>query len=480
MGVRHAVVAGGGIGGLTAAVALSRRGWRVTVCERAAALTGIGAGIVLAPNALRALDSIGLGPAVPDGDPLSGALGLRTPDGAWLTRTGPPASRYGLLARAVHRGLLIDSLAAALPPGALRLGVPVSGVDDAGDAVVVRTSAGELRADAVVAADGLRSVLRGQLFPGHPGPRYAGETGWRAVLSGAGLPALPAAETWGSGERFGIVPLVDGRVYVYATAVTGPGTRPADHLAELIRRFGAWHDPIPALLDRLDGPDSAGILHHDFHELAAPLPRFHAGRGALLGDAAHAMTPNLGQGGCQAIEDAVVLAHLLAGDTDVPAALAAYTAARHGRTTRISRRSRRIGDLARLSHPLAVAVRNLAVRATPSAVTTRGLDTLLDWRPPPGPAAASEPARETAHERAPAPAPAPEPAPVHERAPAPESGPPAPAPSPESGPATPAPAPSPAPVTAASPASESGPGPGPVPATSPTPQPSADIEEHRS
>ncbi|MCR8941135.1 FAD-dependent monooxygenase [Streptomyces sp. OUCMDZ-4982] len=394
MGVRHAVVAGGGIGGLTAAVALSRRGWRVTVCERAPVLTGIGAGIVLAPNALRALDSIGLGAAVSEGEPLAGALGLRTPDGAWLSRTGATASRYGLPARAVHRGFLIDALAAALPPDALHLGVPVSGVDDDGDAVVVRTPEGELRADAVVAADGLRSVLRGQLFPRHPGPRYAGETGWRAVLSGTGLPALSAAETWGRGERFGIVPLVDGRVYVYATAVTGPGTRPADHLAELIRRFGAWHDPIPALLERLEqstrpGPDRVRILHHDFHELAAPLPRFHSGRVALLGDAAHAMTPNLGQGGCQAIEDAVVLAHLLAGDTDVPAALAAYTEARHGRTTRISRSSRRVGDLARLSRPLAVSVRNFAVRATPSAVTRRGLDTLLAWQPPPGPASAT-------------------------------------------------------------------------------------------
>lgn len=177
---------------------------------------------------------------------------------------------------------------------------------------------------------------------------------------------------------------------MYATAVTGPGTRPADHRAELIRRFGAWHDPIPALLERLDRrePDPVTVLHHDFHELAVPLPRFHSGRVALLGDAAHAMTPNLGQGGCQAVEDAVVLAHLLAGDTGVPAALAAYTAARHGRTTRISRLSRRMGGLARLSHPLAVSVRDVAVRVTPSVVTTRGLDTLLGWQPPPGPAPA--------------------------------------------------------------------------------------------
>lgn len=378
-----------------AAVALNRRGWRVTVCERAPVLTGIGAGIVLAPNALRAMGSIGLGPEVWAGDALLGPVGLRTPDGTWLSRTGAGAtsSRHGPPARAVHRGSLIDALTAALPPGVVRLGVAVTGVDDTGDTgdrdtVVVRTSAGELRADVVVAADGMRSVLRGQLFPRHPGLRHAGEAGWRAVLPGFGPPPRSAAETWGRGERFGIVPLVDGRIYVYATATVRPGTQPADHHAELTRRFGAWHDPIPALLDRLGrrNPDPVGVLHHDFYELASPLPRFHSGRVALLGDAAHAMTPNMGQGGCQAIEDAVVVAHLLADDADIPAALAAYTEARHRRTTRISRRSRRIGELARLSHPLAVSARNLAVRATPSAVTSRALDTVLGWQPPPGPA----------------------------------------------------------------------------------------------
>ncbi|MGV9557562.1 FAD-dependent monooxygenase [Streptomyces sp. NPDC003522] len=394
MGARHAVVAGGGIGGLTAAVALRRRGWHVTVCERATALTDAGAGIVLAPNALRALASVGLDPGLWAGDALPGQVGLRTPDGTWLRRSDSDelSARYGLPARAVHRGFLTGTLAAALPADVVHLGVSVTGVDDAGDAVTVRTSAGDLSADVVLAADGIRSALRGQLFPGHRGLRHAGEAGWRAVLPGAGPSVRQAVETWGRGERFGVVPLADGRVYLYATAVSGPGAPPTDHRAELTRRFGAWHSPIPELLDRLNrrDPDQAGVMHHDLHELAAPLPRFHAGRTALLGDAAHAMTPNLGQGGCQAVEDAVVAAHLLASGDDVPAALAAYTKARRRRTTRIGRRSRRVGELARISHPLAASVRNLAVRATPQALSLRALDAVLGWQPPSAPVDAEE------------------------------------------------------------------------------------------
>ncbi|WP_327282003.1 FAD-dependent monooxygenase [Streptomyces sp. NBC_01205] len=164
-------------------------------------------------------------------------------------------------------------------------------------------------------------------------------------------------------------------MYLYATAVVPEGHRPADVRAELLRRFASWHDPIPALLERI-GP--ATVLQHDLYDLAAPLPRLHHGRIAWLGDAAHAMTPNLGQGGCQAVEDAVVLAHLLDAGADVPAALAAYDAARRSRTDAIRVRSRRAGRIAALSRPLAVAVRDLAVRAAPATATRRALDDLFD------------------------------------------------------------------------------------------------------
>lgn len=404
---RHAVVAGAGIGGLTAALALHRSGWRVTVCERAPGPTAVGAGIVLAPNALRAFDTIGFDATRAAGRAVPAAMGLRRPDGRWLSRadTAAMAARYGRPPLAVHRAALTDALTAALPDGTVRYATAVIAVDPADGSPegrpVIRTTAGELTADLAVAADGIHSPLRRRYFPDHPGLRYSGETAWRTVLpaDGADTAAAAAAETWGRGERFGIVPLADGRTYVFATAVTpatptssaspaaptaGPGDRqqPPDARAELVRRFGTWHDPIPALLERVD---PAAVLRHDLYDLAAPLPRYHRGRLAWLGDAAHAMTPNLGQGGCQAVEDAVVLAHLLsgalpggAGTSNVPAALAAYSAARCARTDAVRVRSRRAGRVAAVTNPLAAAVRDLAVRAVPARASLRAMDDLFD------------------------------------------------------------------------------------------------------
>lgn len=390
MANRHAVVVGAGIGGLTSAVALHRRGWRVTVCERSPEPPSPAAGIGLAPNALRALGAVGVDVSRAIGGAVPATMGVRRPDGLWLTRAGTAdmAARYGMAPLAVPRPALTATLAAALPPSALRYGAEVTGVDDAEGRPTVRTAAAagpDLPADLVVAADGIHSPLRRAHFPAHPGLHYIGETAWRTIVDAPDLRIPAMSETWGRGERFGVTPLVDGRYYLYATAVVPPDTRFADPRTELLRRFGTWHDPVPALLERVGRLDAADVLRNDLYDLAAPLPHLHHGRIAWLGDAAHAMAPNLGQGGCQAIEDAVVLARLLpagergdGGDTAVAAALAAYTAARHARTDAVRLRARRVGRLGVLRNPVAVAVRDLAVRVTPDRLALRGMDDLFN------------------------------------------------------------------------------------------------------
>ncbi|MGP3936359.1 FAD-dependent monooxygenase [Nonomuraea sp. KM88] len=390
-----AVVIGGGVGGLTAGVALRREGWDVTVLERAAHLAPVGSGLAMAPNALKALDTLDLGDRIRELGRVEGQVGIRRPDGRWLVHTteDDALARYGDSMVVLLRAALMDVLADALGGARLRLGVTVSDVDAARG--VVRTGEGDLEADLVVAADGIHSATRGALFPGHPGPAYSGVTAWRALIPRSDLP-IQSTETWGKGLVIGVHLLAgeagdigkaghaEDTVYVYATDVSPAGAVHANEREELLRRFGDWHEPIPSLLR---AADPANIIRNDIFSFGTPLPALHIGRVAFVGDAAHPMAPNLGQGACQAIEDAVVLARLAGGSPAVEEVLPAYTAARLDRTWRVVRQSMTINRMTRLRHPLAVRLRDLgmstAARLSPDLML-RSMHDVLGWRPPRG------------------------------------------------------------------------------------------------
>ncbi|RKT53213.1 FAD-dependent monooxygenase [Saccharothrix australiensis] len=360
----RAVVVGGGLGGVAAAVALRVVGWEVVVLERAAEFGEVGAGVGVMPNALRALRALGLEDAVRAIGTPRVSSGVRDRRGRPLFRVDAAEAEHVV---AVHRADLHRVLRSALPARCLVTDTEVASADD-------------VDADLVVAADGIRSRLRAELFPGHPGPVYAGTTAWRSVTEARFPRDLELSQTLGPGTEFGVLPLGDGRVCWYAATVAPEGGREADELARVREVVGDWHDPIPALLAATP-PET--LLRHDIHELAAPLPAFVRGRVALLGDAAHAMTPYLGQGACMAFEDAVVLAAACARHTAVPSALAAYDRARRPRAQAIVRASRLAGRFGhRLRHPLAVAARDAAVRAIPTSVTLRGAERFLAWEPP--------------------------------------------------------------------------------------------------
>ncbi|WP_031073481.1 FAD-dependent monooxygenase [Streptomyces sp. NRRL S-118] len=377
-----AVVVGGGIGGLAAAIGLRRIGWDVRVVERASWPEDAGAGISLAANGLRALDELGVGEAVRDASRGQYSGGTRTPRGGWLARMdGAVLERaVGTPIMGIPRSVLHRLLRAALPAEALLIGSEAT-VEQAGPGTVrVDCGATVLDADLVVAADGIGSTVRGSLFPAHPGPVHSGSAVLRAITEQAVDLDTDFELTWGHGAEFGHIAFDDGRAEWHAVLGLPAGTRFADPLSELRRRFGTWHEPIPALLD---ATRPAAVLHHDVGELRTPLPSFAVGRIALLGDAAHAMTPYLGQGACQALEDAVTLAAALSTESTVAAALARYDAERRPRSQAVARAARQAGRMGQqLSHPLAVALRNTAMRLTPSRASTQLILRHHAWVPP--------------------------------------------------------------------------------------------------
>jgi 2-polyprenyl-6-methoxyphenol hydroxylase-like FAD-dependent oxidoreductase len=190
-------------------------------------------------------------------------------------------------------------------------------------------------------------------------------------------PDLAPSETWGLGRRFGVVPMTDGRVYWFATqnAKEGEQDESGQTKAHLRKLFDSWHEPVESILE---ATEESAILRNDIYD-RDPIPQWSKDRVTLLGDAAHPTTPNLGQGGCQAIEDGVVLAVCLATIDNVKAALRKYETRRAPRVREIVLASRRVGTLAQLENPIFGFLRNLAIRATPRSISSRQLDSVVSF-----------------------------------------------------------------------------------------------------
>ncbi len=364
------VIVGAGIGGLSAAIALRRRGIAAAVLERAAALHEVGAGILLWPDAMRVLHQLELGAAVERAGAVATHDALRSSHGALLAggSADGPASRSEGPPVVVHRGLLQSILLPALDRGVLRLGAECVGVVQDGAGATVRLADGSTeRGDVVVGADGLHSRVRASLVRDGR-PRYSGYVAWRGVvpLDRRLADRLRPGESWGRGELFGAAVLGGNQAYWWASARADEHASgsPAEEKAAVTRRFGSWHEPIPELVDAT--PEQA-IVRSCLYGRPAPAC-WSAGRVGLLGDAAHPMLAGLGRGACLAIEDAAALAEVLGSDPDAAAALKAYGARRAPLAAVATRRSREVARLAHLHNPLVVLLRDALVRALPRAL----------------------------------------------------------------------------------------------------------------
>lgn len=369
-------IAGAGIAGLTAAIALARRGFSVELHEREPELAEIGAGIQLAPNAMEMLGELDLG-ATLSGAVFPEAIEIREArGGAILTRIPLGATalaRYGNSYCLIHRADLQSALLAAVRRDAriaLLLGSEARDVvaDDSG--VSFRAAGLSVAADLLVIADGIHSRLRQEIFA-HPGPPPLPLHAWRARLAVNQVPQsvdLQSTVLWlAPGAHLVHYPLRGGRE-LNVVAIAGA----ASAHAPPARIFGASLQP---LLEAVPN-----WIRWPLHGVAVPRP-WAAGRIVLIGDAAHAMPPTAAQGGAQAIEDACTLAASLAERADRPAdALAAWEAMRRPRVERIAAESLRNLRLYHLAG-LAALARDAAIRALPPKMHLARLDWLFGWKP---------------------------------------------------------------------------------------------------
>lgn len=367
------LIAGGGIGGLTVAAALQRAGFDAHVFEAAPELRAVGAGIWMPPNAMTVLAGLGMADDITAaGLPLDGievidvdAGPIQTIDVTGLVPV------VGFPTIAIRRSELQRVLASALRPDTLHLGREVVRYEHAGRGVRLHFADGsDAGGRMLIGADGLRSAVRRQMRP-DVHLRYSGQTCFRGLAPMELPEALRALtrEIWGGAERFGFSAVGGGAVYWFAPITSPPDTttEPAQSKQQLLARYARFPSVVS---DIIEATPQAAILQTDLFDIR-PFRGWHDDRVVLLGDAAHATTPNLGQGGAQAVEDALCLASALRDGGLDGHALSAYERRRWRRTRDITSLSRTFGRMAHWRHPILRRIRNAALRATPRGASRR-------------------------------------------------------------------------------------------------------------
>ncbi len=374
----HVLIDGAGVGGLTAALALARAGWSITLLERSRLKKEVGAGLQISPNASAILRELDVLPRLGTAALAPRAIHIRrSRDGATIARL-PLANaerRWGAPYLLAHRGDLQSALldtVAALPSIRIETECALTDFSATESGVMVTALRGaksaSFAADCLLGADGTRSLVRERLNPADATPHVARDFAWRALVKSDRLPLdlrQPESTLWfGAGAHIVHYPLRGGRITNIVAVFGGPNAfeanadlwaEPGDP-REIAARFADWDRRVGALIATAEEWRIWPLIER------SPPVNWSAGRVALLGDAAHPILPFLAQGAAQAIEDAAALAIFLKPNCDVPAALAEFGAARRVRIERVQRESRRQGLLYHLSG-VPAACRDLAIRA---------------------------------------------------------------------------------------------------------------------
>lgn len=373
-------IAGAGVGGLAVAGGLLRAGADVRVFERSEAAMTSGFALSLFENGLRALDRLGLGAATRALSPAAAprvTSGIRNHKGRWISRFGPDVTRSTHL---VAREALSAVLRAPVEDR-VEYGRQVVAVETG--QVTLADGHSEGGFDLVVVADGARSLLRTR-WPHDPGLRYVGVHAWRGLTRGP-VEVGGLGEIWGHGRLFGLAPLPDGRMYWFATLRVSEDSPPEASVAAVREAFGRYD--LPDIGSVLATTDDDRVACHPITEMRSPCPSLVQGRAVLVGDAAHAMTPNLGQGANQALEDAALLVHQLSpvarsvrpSQEEVGFRLQEWDVARRSRVWVVASRSSRIGRVTQISTPLGCTIRNTVIGWVPDRLLDEAAVKLQAW-----------------------------------------------------------------------------------------------------
>jgi 2-polyprenyl-6-methoxyphenol hydroxylase-like FAD-dependent oxidoreductase len=362
-------IIGGGIGGLTAALALRQAGYEPEVFEQAPALLDVGAAIAIWPNAMRVLDRLQVG------DQIREQAGVME-EIRWLDQHGRLINRVRIVtssapAVALHRADLQHILQRSLPEQSLHLGHTLINQQEQGDQIIAKFANGDsIDAEFLIGADGIHSRVRAQ-FLNDGDPVYRGYTVWRGIAPHVpdALPGATAIEVHGRGQRFGIGPVGRGRAGWWATVNNDHSTD------DLLALFAGWYSPV---LELIESTPRASILKTEAFD-RLPVRKWGTGRMTLLGDAIHPTTPNLGQGGCLAMEDAMILARCFERYGAKEEALRQYERRRFKRTTAVSRYSRYYGRVGQWENVWARGVRRTALALVPQALVLRVMQIVFDY-----------------------------------------------------------------------------------------------------
>jgi 2-polyprenyl-6-methoxyphenol hydroxylase-like FAD-dependent oxidoreductase len=370
-----ALIAGAGIAGLAAGIALRRAGLEVEIFDRSPRLHEIGAGLMIWPNGARALKALGVEPRAIEVKKVT----LSNWHGRRLVEMPVDSAyvRYGHGVSFVHRADLQAALAMTFGSQGLHLGCEVRGfVEDESRVEVALHDGTVASGDLLVGADGLRSPVRRQLL-GDGEPLYLGSTVWRGLAPSEGI-ALPdgcGINWWGRGSEFLAFHLAGGTIYWAGVTKEPRGeTRgPDGHKQDLLERFGDWAQPVPALIA---ATAEASILRNDMYD-RPPAQRWSGGRVTLVGDAAHPMSPNQGQGACQALEDGVALGESVERTSNLTEAFQLYERRRLRRANREVKLSRQATRGVQIENPVLCGFRDGLMSLMPRPLIARIQDATL-------------------------------------------------------------------------------------------------------